>query len=265
VGDIASPPPPAREFLVTMTTHIPAGTPPEAVDGIRAREAAHTRDLAAQGHVLRLWRPPLAPGEWRTLGLFAAADPAELEQVLASMPLRIWRSDEIQELAPHPNDPPRAGQPDQPPAAEGTATEYLVTFTPTTASGTPDPAPPGTPVPDSPVTPAPTSDPGLAAATAQEAERARELARQGHLIRLWTLPAEQTLPVDHGRPHALGLWRATSDAGMQSILASLPMRPYLITQATRLAPHPSDPAAPGSRPRGQLVAGADPAVDHGRT
>jgi muconolactone delta-isomerase len=51
------------EFLVTMTTHVPDGTPAAAVDDVRAREAANTRELAAQGHVLRLWRPPLAPGE----------------------------------------------------------------------------------------------------------------------------------------------------------------------------------------------------------
>ena len=50
------------EYLVTMTTHVPEGTPDKTVDDVRAREAAHTRELAAQGHVLRLWRPPLAPG-----------------------------------------------------------------------------------------------------------------------------------------------------------------------------------------------------------
>ena len=80
------------EFLVTMTTRVPDGTPPEAVDDVRAREAAHSRGLAEQGHLLRLWRPPLQPGEWRTLGLFAADDEQQLEQVLASMPLRIWRT-----------------------------------------------------------------------------------------------------------------------------------------------------------------------------
>jgi muconolactone D-isomerase len=77
------------EYLVTMTTHVPDGTPPEAVEDVRAREAARSRELAAQGHLLRLWRPPLQPGEWRTLGLFAAAGNGELEEVLASMPLRI--------------------------------------------------------------------------------------------------------------------------------------------------------------------------------
>src|SRR5579862_8274137 len=96
-----------------MTTHVPVGTSEEEVAGVRAREGAHTRELAEQGHVLRLWRPPLAPGEWRTIGLFAAADRGELEQVLASMPLRIWRSDEVTELARHPNDPVASAQADQ--------------------------------------------------------------------------------------------------------------------------------------------------------
>jgi muconolactone D-isomerase len=93
------------EFLVTMTTHVPDGIPPEDVDEVRAREAAHSRQLAEQGHLLRLWRPPLQPGEWRTLGLFAADDDRQLEQVLASMPLRVWRTDEVTPLTPHPNDP----------------------------------------------------------------------------------------------------------------------------------------------------------------
>src|ERR1700691_3342502 len=93
------------EYLVTMTTHAPDGTSEELVADTRTREAAHSRELAAQGHLLRLWRPPLQPGEWRTLGLFAAADDSELEQVLASMPLRVWRTDEVMPLSPHPNDP----------------------------------------------------------------------------------------------------------------------------------------------------------------
>jgi muconolactone D-isomerase len=93
------------EFLVTMTTHVPEGTSAAAVDDMRSREAAHSRELAAQGHLLRLWRPPLAPGEWRTLGLFRAEDRAALETVLLSMPLRVWRTDEVVELSPHPNDP----------------------------------------------------------------------------------------------------------------------------------------------------------------
>jgi muconolactone D-isomerase len=86
------------EYLVTMTTHVPDGAPGQEVNDVRARE------LAAQGHLLRLFRPPLAPGEWRTLGPFAAgAD--RLEEVLASMSLRVWRTDDVTPLSPHPNDP----------------------------------------------------------------------------------------------------------------------------------------------------------------
>jgi muconolactone D-isomerase len=95
------------EYLVTMTTSVPEGTSEAAVQDMRARETARSDELAAQGYLLRLWRPPLQPGEWRTLGLFAAADGAELETVLASMPLRVWRTDEVTPLSPHPNDPAR--------------------------------------------------------------------------------------------------------------------------------------------------------------
>jgi muconolactone delta-isomerase len=204
------------EFLVTMTTHVPDGTQAGEVDDVRAREAAHTRELAAQGHVLRLWRPPLAPGEWRTLGLFAASGAAELERVLASMPLRVWRSDEVRELRDHANDPaPGAGSP------SAGATEFFVVFTPA--------VPPGTPQRD------------VEEARAGEAKRARELGDEGRLVRLWALPAED------GVSSALGLWRAGGEAEMQAILEALPLYPYLTTKTTRLTPHPSDPAAPGSR------------------
>src|SRR5438067_12721580 len=98
------------ECLVTMTTHVPDGTPDQAVTDVRSREAAHSRELATQGHLMRLWRPPLRPGEWRSLGLFAAADDGQIEEVLASMPLRVWRTDEVTPLAPHPNHPALAAR-----------------------------------------------------------------------------------------------------------------------------------------------------------
>jgi muconolactone delta-isomerase len=193
------------EYLVTMTTRVPDGTPDQAVADVRAREAGHSRQLAAQGHLLRLWRPPLRPGEWRSLGLFAAADGARLEQVLASMPLRVWRTDEVTPLSPHPNDPGLSAKPG--------ATEFLTTFTTTVPAGTPA----GT-VKDT---------------EAREAARAKELAGQGHLLRLWRLPGD-------GR--ALGLWRARDNAEMQAILTSLPLDAWMTVATTPLTPHPSDPA-----------------------
>ena len=97
------------EYLVTMTTRVPDGTPAEMVQDIQSREAARSRELAAQGHLLRLWRPPLRPGEWRTLGLFSADDDAALDADLASMPLKVWRTDEVTPVTPHPDDPSAHG------------------------------------------------------------------------------------------------------------------------------------------------------------
>jgi muconolactone delta-isomerase len=198
------------EYLVTMTTRVPDGTPEQAVTDIRAREAARSRELAAQGHLLRLWRPPLQPGEWRTLGHFAAADDAELEKVLASMPLRVWRTDQVTPLSPHPNDPVPPPPPGPP--------EFLTTFTLTIPEGTPARV-----VDDS---------------DAREADSARELARQGHLLRLWRLPP--------GGPSALGLWRARDAAEMQAILESLPLWSWMTVRTTPLTEHPSDPALAGT-------------------
>jgi muconolactone delta-isomerase len=195
------------EYLVTMTTRVPDGTPEDAVQDIRAREAAHSRELAARGHLLRLWRPPLQPGEWRTLGLFAAADSDRLEEVLASMPLRVWRTDEVTPLSPHPNDPPPA------PGTGQAAAEFLVTFTLAVPPGTPDKT-----VQDT---------------KALEAQAAQALAGQGHLLRLWALP---------GAGQTLGLYQARDAAQMETILASLPLAPWMTTDTVPLSPHPSDPA-----------------------
>jgi muconolactone delta-isomerase len=93
------------EFLVDMVTTVPEGTTDAEIDAIRSLEAERSRELAAQGHLLRLWRPPLKGGEWRTWGLFQAADATELEKVLSSMPLRVWRHDTVTPLTAHPSDP----------------------------------------------------------------------------------------------------------------------------------------------------------------
>ncbi len=196
------------EYLVTMTTHVPDGTPEQAVDDIRAREAAHSHELAAQRHLLRLWRPPLQPGEWRSFGLFAADGDDELQEVLASMPLRVWRADAVTALQPHPNDP---GIP-QGQGQHETSPEFLTTFTAAVPDGTPAEA--------------------VSEARAGEKVRTSELAGEGHLERLWALP-------DPDR--ALGLWRAADAADMAAIIRTLPLDPFMTTDIMPLSRHPSDP------------------------
>lgn len=95
----------AMEFLVDMVTTVPNGTTDDGIVDMRKREAARSAELIAEGHLLRLWRPPLTPGEWRTWALFNADDADQLETLLASMPLRAWRHDTVTPLTPHPSDP----------------------------------------------------------------------------------------------------------------------------------------------------------------
>lgn len=197
------------EYLVTMTTHVPEGTPDEVVEEVRGREAAHSRELADRAHLLRLWRPPLQPGEWRSIGLFAAADEVELEDVLASMPLRVWRADQVVALSTHPNDPgARSGT--------GSGREFFTTFTVT--------------IPED------ADQVEVKDLQDREADRTRELGEQGHLVRLWMLPPTP------GSWRALGLWRAEDAEELQAMLASLPLDKWMTTEATPLTEHPSDPA-----------------------
>lgn len=199
------------EFLVTMTTRVPEGTSADQVSDVRAGEAARTRELAARGSLLRMWRPPVGPGEWRTLALFAAADDECLERLLASMPLRIWRTDEVCALGCHPDDPPGAGITPRP----GKGPEFLIAMTVT--------VPPGT------------AAPVVDDASARQARRARELAEAGHLVRLWTLPDGPDGPC------MVGLWRARDPGELMAILESLPLSGWMTIETTPLSPHPNDP------------------------
>ncbi|MBS2552435.1 muconolactone Delta-isomerase family protein [Catenulispora sp. NL8] len=96
-----------REFLVEITTAIPEGTSQDEVDKRRAAEAVRARELAASGHLYRLWRPV---GERRSVGIWCAEDEAELrEKVLGTLALHEWMTAEVTPLEPHPNDPGRGG------------------------------------------------------------------------------------------------------------------------------------------------------------
>lgn len=202
------------EFLVIMTTRVPPGTASAVVDDVRRREALRAAELASVNQLLRLWRPPLKPGEWRTFGLFAASDAQALERALASMPLRIWRTDEVTQLSGHPNDPGLSGI--SVGAAIGGA-EFLIQMTVAAPAGTPSAT--------------------IEDVRGREAVRAHELAAQGHLLRLWALPGSS------GTWRALGLWRADDGDAIAALLDTLPLRQWMEVDITPLSVHPSDPAA----------------------
>ena len=97
------------EYLTDLVTNVPEGTSQAKVDELKAAEAVRAAELATKGHLIRLWRPPLGLGEWRSIGLFRAADEAELREILDSLPLHIWMKVAITPLNPHPNDPEYRG------------------------------------------------------------------------------------------------------------------------------------------------------------
>lgn len=201
------------------TTHVPESASAHEVDDARRREAATARDLAAHGQLLRLWRPLRPDGQWCALGLFAAQDGSELEaslaQLVAALPPRFRRSDDVTPLGSHPNDPAGCGLVGRP----GKGPEFLVTMTLTVPPGTPASA--------------------VAEACAREAAHARELAVRGHLWRLWTLP------LGPDGPSTLGLWRARDPGELMAILESLPLSGWMTIETSPLGPHPGDPIRMG--------------------
>ena len=154
------------DYLVSMTTRVPEGTPEEAVQDIRAREAA-TRASDSPG-TPAAWRPPLQPGEWHA-GLFAAATATGSKKSSprgrcgSGAPMR------SRLLSPHERPPPTPG-------AGQKAAEFLVTFTLAVAGHT-----------------------WQTVQTPRPATRAHDLADQEHLLRLWALPDERALGLYQAR------------------------------------------------------------------
>ena len=70
----------------------------------------------------------------------------------------------------------------------------------------------------------------------REAQRARELAAEGILRRLWRVP---------GRRANWGFWAAATTDELHAALASLPLYSYLDVTVHPLATHPNDPGSLG--------------------
>jgi muconolactone D-isomerase len=93
------------EFLVEFEMNAPTGAPDSEVDERVSAEALAAAKLAEQGHLVRLWKPPFAAGETKALGLYRADSEAQLDGLLAALPLYDWMRVTVTPLEPHPNDP----------------------------------------------------------------------------------------------------------------------------------------------------------------
>jgi muconolactone delta-isomerase len=93
------------EFLVEFEVNVPDGTPESEVKDRERAEASAAAKLVDRGHLVRLWKPLVAPGETKTVGLYRADSEAHLDGLLGALPLREWMHLTVTPLGPHPNDP----------------------------------------------------------------------------------------------------------------------------------------------------------------
>jgi muconolactone delta-isomerase len=98
------------EFLVEFEVEVPAGTPDEEVEQRQRAESAAAAELAADGHLVRLWRRPLGGDGTTAIGLYRSDSEAELDDLLGALPFADWLRVRVTPLASHPNDPVTASR-----------------------------------------------------------------------------------------------------------------------------------------------------------
>jgi muconolactone D-isomerase len=98
------------EFLVEFEFEVPAGTPDAEVEQRQRAESAAAAKLAEEGHLVRLWRRPLVGDGTTAIGLYRAFSQAQLEDLLAGLPLADWLRVTVTPLEAHPNDPATASR-----------------------------------------------------------------------------------------------------------------------------------------------------------
>ena len=98
------------QFLVEFAVEVPAGTPDEQVEQHQRAESAAAAKLAEDGNLLRLWRRPLVGDGTTAIGLYRALSQAQLDDLIAALPLADRLRVTITPLQPHPNDPATASR-----------------------------------------------------------------------------------------------------------------------------------------------------------
>ncbi len=93
------------EFLVEFEVNVPHGTPQSEIEDRENAEAAAAARLVDEGHLVRVWKRPVASGETKILGLYRADSETQLDGLLGALPLYEWMRVTVTALEPHPNDP----------------------------------------------------------------------------------------------------------------------------------------------------------------
>jgi len=98
------------EFLVEFKLEVPAGTSLEEVERRQRAESAAAAKLAEDGHLVRLWRLSAGGDGATAIGLYRVDSEAELDGLLAALPIADWLRVTVTPLEAHPNDPAEASR-----------------------------------------------------------------------------------------------------------------------------------------------------------
>ena len=86
-------------FHVHIDVQIPHGFDPDKLKELSEREHERAKELQLQGKWTHLWR---VAGKYSNISILEVADPAELHDVLNSMPLYPFMQIEVTALCKHP-------------------------------------------------------------------------------------------------------------------------------------------------------------------
>ena len=86
-------------FHVHMDVQVPHETDPERLKELSEREHERAKELQIQGKWLHLWR---VAGKYSNISIFDVEDPAELHDILNSLPLYPFMQIEVSALCKHP-------------------------------------------------------------------------------------------------------------------------------------------------------------------
>ncbi len=91
-------------FHAVITLRVPHDVSPDVVKELGEREHRRAAELQRQGKWLHLWR---VVGKWSNVSVFDVDSPAELHEILESLPLYPFMDVEVTALSPHPGAIPR--------------------------------------------------------------------------------------------------------------------------------------------------------------
>ncbi|WP_010627600.1 muconolactone Delta-isomerase [Halomonas sp. KM-1] len=87
-------------FQVEMTVKLPPTMPADEAAAIKAREKEYAQELQRRGKWRHLWR---IAGSYANVSIFDVRDNAELQELVAGLPLFPWMEISVKPLCRHPS------------------------------------------------------------------------------------------------------------------------------------------------------------------